>query len=49
MKQMVEIYIKLAELETKKEVGSLFKQEHGFFFCILNVNIIFSSNLLSGH
>lgn len=32
MKQMVEIYIKLAELETKKEVGSLFKQEHDFFF-----------------
>jgi hypothetical protein len=29
---MVEIYIKLAELETKKEVSSLFKQEHGIFF-----------------
>jgi ataxia telangiectasia mutated family protein len=37
MKQMVEIYIKLAELETKKEVGSLFKQEHDFFFFVFSM------------
>jgi hypothetical protein len=44
---MVEIYIKLAELETKKEVRPLFKQEHGFF--LFSMLTFFSSNLLSGH
>jgi hypothetical protein len=41
MKQMVEIYIKLAELETKKEVSALFQKELGNFINIHHVDIIF--------